>query len=108
MTLGEGVSPRRNLDYCDGHVEALTLLAMLPGIDLPRALLLRGRFIAAPPRPPRPGPLLNRPLGDNCSQRGGPSQANAGPKNQGRSGCLGFANSNWITVRSMIRQNLIW
>ena len=36
--------------------------------------------------PPRPGPLLNRPVGDNCSQRGKPSQANRGPKNQGRSG----------------------
>src|SRR5215467_274146 len=35
--------------------------------------------------PPRPGPLLNRPLGDNYSQRGKPSQANRGPKNQGRS-----------------------
>src|SRR4029079_17126240 len=35
--------------------------------------------------PPRPGPLLNRPLGDKCSNPGKPSQANRGPKNQGRS-----------------------
>jgi hypothetical protein len=35
--------------------------------------------------PPRPGPLLNRPVGDNCSQRGTPSHTNDGPKNQGRS-----------------------
>ena len=35
--------------------------------------------------PPRPGPLLNRPRGDKCSQRGKPSQANRGPKNLGRS-----------------------
>jgi hypothetical protein len=34
--------------------------------------------------PPRPGPLLNRPRGDKCSQRGKPSQANCGPKNRGR------------------------
>jgi hypothetical protein len=33
----------------------------------------------------RPGPLRNRPLGDKCSQRGKPSQANRGPKNRGRS-----------------------
>ena len=36
--------------------------------------------------PPRPGPLLNRPLGDKCSNPGKPSQANRGPKNRGRSG----------------------
>ena len=35
--------------------------------------------------PPRPGPLLNRPRGDKGSQPGKPSQANRGPKNQGRS-----------------------
>src|SRR5207248_10082356 len=35
--------------------------------------------------PSRLGPLLNRPLGDKCSQQRSPSQANAGPKNQGRS-----------------------
>src|SRR6187399_1896178 len=35
--------------------------------------------------PPRPGPLLNRPLGDKCSNPGKPSQANRGPKNRGRS-----------------------
>jgi hypothetical protein len=35
--------------------------------------------------PPRPGPLLNRPVRDNCSQRGKPSQANGAPKEQGRS-----------------------
>src|SRR5437764_8454858 len=29
--------------------------------------------------PPRPGPLRNRPLGDKCSQRGKPSQANRAP-----------------------------
>jgi hypothetical protein len=42
-------TPEEILDYCEGHVEALTrlLLAMLPSIDLPRALLLRGRFMAA-------------------------------------------------------------
>ena len=34
--------------------------------------------------PPRPGPLRNRPVGDKCSQRGKPSQANRGPKNPGR------------------------
>lgn len=35
-------TPEEILDYCEGHVEALTrlLLPMLPGIDLPRALLL--------------------------------------------------------------------
>src|SRR5262249_13949488 len=38
--------------------------------------------------PPRPGPLLNRPLGDNCNQRGKPSHTNDGPKNQGRSGLV--------------------
>jgi hypothetical protein len=42
-------TPEEILDYCEGYVEALTrlLLAMLPGINLPRALLLRGRFMAA-------------------------------------------------------------
>ena len=35
--------------------------------------------------PPRPGPLLNRPVGDKCSKRGKPSQANRGPKKRGRS-----------------------
>ena len=35
--------------------------------------------------PPRPGPLLNRPRGDKCSEQGKPSQANRGPKNLGRS-----------------------
>src|SRR4029077_6565383 len=35
--------------------------------------------------PPRPGPLLNRPRGDKCSEQGRPSQANRGPKNLGRS-----------------------
>ncbi len=35
--------------------------------------------------PSRPGPLRNRPVGDKCSQRGKPSQANRGPKNSGRS-----------------------
>ena len=36
------------LDYCEGDVEALERLlpAMLPKIDLPRALL-RGRYMAA-------------------------------------------------------------
>src|SRR5438067_9281499 len=34
--------------------------------------------------PPRPGPLLNRPLGDNCSERGTPSHTDDGPKNQGK------------------------
>ena len=38
--------------------------------------------------PPRPGPLLNRPRGDKCSEQGRPSQANRGPKNLGRS--VGF------------------
>jgi DNA polymerase I len=40
--------PEEILDYCEGDVEALTrlLLAMLPHIDLPRALL-RGRFMTA-------------------------------------------------------------
>jgi hypothetical protein len=37
--------------------------------------------------PPRPGPLLNRPRGDKCSEQGRPSQANRGPKNLGSS-CL--------------------
>src|SRR4029077_16598353 len=32
--------------------------------------------------PPRPGPLLNRPRGDKCSEQGRPSQANRGPKKQ--------------------------
>src|SRR3981189_2935015 len=41
--------------------------------------------------PPRPGPLLNRPVGDKCSQRGKPSQANRGPKNLGRSKVRRFA-----------------
>ena len=35
--------------------------------------------------PPRPGPLLNRPRGDKCSEQGRPSQANRGPKDLGRS-----------------------
>src|SRR5262245_52324429 len=41
-------SPEEILDYCEGDVEALTrlLLAILPHIDLPRALL-RGRFMTA-------------------------------------------------------------
>jgi putative transposase len=34
---------------------------------------------------PRPGPLLNCPLGDKCSKQGKPSQANRGPKKRGRS-----------------------
>ena len=49
--------------------------------------------------PPRPGPLLNRPLGDKCSNPGKPSQANRGPKNRGRSGpdptIPGDAASKW-------------
>ena len=41
-------TPEEILDYCEGDVEALTrlLLAILPHIDLPRALL-RGRFMTA-------------------------------------------------------------
>ena len=41
-------TPEEILDYCEGDVEALArlLFAMLPGIDLPRALL-RGRFMVA-------------------------------------------------------------
>jgi DNA polymerase I len=41
-------TPEEILSYCEGDVEALTrlLLAMLPDIDLPRALL-RGRFMVA-------------------------------------------------------------
>ena len=35
--------------------------------------------------PPRPGPLLNHPLGDKCSKPGEPSQANRAPKNRRRS-----------------------
>jgi hypothetical protein len=42
--------------------------------------------------PPRPGPLLNRPLGDKSSNPGKPSQANRGPKNRGRS----WACREWI------------
>ena len=38
--------------------------------------------------PSRPGPLLNRPRGDKCSEQGRPSQANRGPKNLGRSSGL--------------------
>src|SRR5271169_2561814 len=30
--------------------------------------------------PPRPGPFLNRPRGDKCSEQGRPSQANRGPR----------------------------
>jgi hypothetical protein len=33
---------------------------------------------------PRPGPLLNRPVGDKCSQRGKPSQANSGSEKSGQ------------------------
>jgi hypothetical protein len=51
--IGEGTwpgrfTPKEILDYCEGDVEALTRLlpAMLPGIDLPRALL-RGRYMPA-------------------------------------------------------------
>src|SRR5262245_29406501 len=41
-------TPEEILDYCQGDLEALArlLFAMLPGIDLPRALL-RGRFMVA-------------------------------------------------------------
>jgi len=41
-------TPEEILDYCEGDVETLArlLLAMLSGIDLPRALL-RGRYMAA-------------------------------------------------------------
>jgi hypothetical protein len=41
-------TPEEILDYCEGDVETLArlLLAMLPRIDLPRALL-RGRYMAA-------------------------------------------------------------
>jgi hypothetical protein len=42
--------------------------------------------------PPRPGPLLNRPLGDKCCNPGKPSQANRGPKNRGRSSRLRLSN----------------
>jgi hypothetical protein len=42
--------------------------------------------------PPRPGPLLNRPRGDKCSEQGRPSQANRGPKNLGRSVLLSRRN----------------
>ena len=35
--------------------------------------------------PPRPGPLLNHPLGGKCSKAGEPSQANRAPKNWRRS-----------------------
>ena len=51
--IGDGTwrgrfTPEEILDYCEGDVEALTRLlrVMLPGIDLPRALL-RGRFMVA-------------------------------------------------------------
>ena len=47
--------------------------------------------------PPRPGPLLNRPRGDKCSERGRPSQANRGPKNLGRSAWLRIPDHNRCT-----------
>src|SRR5262245_14318899 len=34
--------------------------------------------------PPRPGPLLKRPVEDKCSKLGKPSQASHGPKKPGR------------------------
>ena len=47
-TWRECFTPEEILDYCEGDVAALArlLLAMLPRIDLPRALL-RGRYMAA-------------------------------------------------------------
>jgi DNA polymerase-1 len=47
-TWRERFTPEEILDYCEGDVATLArlLLAMLPGIDLPRALL-RGRYMAA-------------------------------------------------------------
>jgi hypothetical protein len=79
-------TPEEILDYCEGHVEGLTrlLLAMLPGIDLPRALLLRGRFMAAAAASP-PRPVAEPSRRGQLQSKRKPSQANRGPKNQGRS-----------------------
>src|SRR5215813_13105125 len=51
LAMGHGedaLPPKKILDYAESDVEALTqlLFAMLPGIDLPRALF-RGRYMAA-------------------------------------------------------------
>ena len=40
--------------------------------------------------PPRPGPLRDRPMRGNRQKRGQPSQANPGPKKQGRSHQMGL------------------
>jgi hypothetical protein len=70
MALVEGVSPRK---------KSSTTAKVTPSPDCCsrccRASTYRGRccYEAAswpPPRPPRPGPSLNRPVGDNCSPRG--------------------------------------
>ena len=54
-----------------------------PGYLTPNECVARGaRRDAALHGACAPGPLRNRPLGDKCRK---PSQANAGPKNQGRS-----------------------
>jgi hypothetical protein len=57
-------TPEEILDYCEGDVEALArlLLAMLPGIDLPRALLLRGRFMAAAAAMEHAGVLIDKEM----------------------------------------------
>ena len=54
--------------------------------------------------PPRPGPLLNRPVGDNCSQRGKPSQANRGPKNQGRSRRLKQLETETVRLKKSVAE----
>jgi hypothetical protein len=55
-------TPEEILDYCEGHALTRLLLAMLPGIDLPRALLLRGRFMAAAAAMEHAGVLIDKEM----------------------------------------------
>jgi Resolvase, N terminal domain len=50
--------------------------------------------------PPRPGPLLNRPRGDKCSEQVRPSQANRGPKDLGRP--WGANESTWDKLQAFM------
>src|SRR5260370_25764147 len=58
------------LDYCEEDVVALRrlLLAMVPGIDLPRALL-RGRFMAAAAAMEHAGTPIDMPMLELLRQR---------------------------------------
>jgi hypothetical protein len=55
--------------------------------------------------PPRPGPLLNRPREDKCSQQPKPPQVNRGAKNRGRPSrlCCGVAVSTQARIPGALK-----